>query len=204
MKRCGICRDLKPMSAFGPDKAIADGRKSRCRSCLAAYERARMKPHRKGPRKRMPIEEERRRKRESLRRARTTDPESHRQKRREYRASRRDRERAACRAYYRRDPKKAVARAAAYFRKHPERKRESEARRRARKAETQDGPVDYAFVMRRDRMICHLCRKKVKVKQLHFDHVIPLSKGGAHITENVAVAHDFCNLSKHDAVTSLF
>jgi 5-methylcytosine-specific restriction endonuclease McrA len=36
------------------------------------------------------------------------------------------------------------------------------------------------------------------VETHHFDHVIPLSRGGRHSTENIQLAHPFCNWSKND------
>lgn len=33
---------------------------------------------------------------------------------------------------------------------------------------------------------------------LHFDHVIPVSRGGAHSMDNIKSAHAVCNLRKHD------
>lgn len=53
-------------------------------------------------------------------------------------------------------------------------------------------------------MMCHICRLKVREKDLHFDHVIPLSKGGEHSTTNIAVSHGSCNQSKWNAVVTLF
>jgi len=53
-------------------------------------------------------------------------------------------------------------------------------------------------------MICHICRKKVRLSQLHFDHVIPLAKGGEHSERNIAVSHGRCNQRKSAAVLTLF
>lgn len=54
-----------------------------------------------------------------------------------------------------------------------------------------------AYIIERDRSICHLCGKKVEPGEIHLDHVIPLSLGGAHDETNIRVSHAFCNLSKH-------
>ncbi len=40
-KPCSMCRGLKPIEDYGPDKANRDGRKSYCRSCNAEYHRER-------------------------------------------------------------------------------------------------------------------------------------------------------------------
>lgn len=60
-------------------------------------------------------------------------------------------------------------------------------------------------IYERDRWICKLCGKKVN-KDLPssdpmgatLDHIIPLSKGGLHIRENVQLAHRTCNSLKGD------
>lgn len=79
---------------------------------------------------------------------------------------------------------------------HPEKRREETMRRRARELGAAVGKVDYLEIVRRDKDVCHLCGKHVEEKDRHFDHVIPLSKGGAHSTENIRVAHGRCNVRK--------
>ena len=56
--------------------------------------------------------------------------------------------------------------------------------------------VARAYVMARDRMVCHLCGRRVRVDELHLDHVIPLSLGGSHDVGNLRVAHARCNTAK--------
>lgn len=45
---------------------------------------------------------------------------------------------------------------------------------------------------------CYLCGKLIPLGDRHVDHIIPLSKGRAHRPSNLAVACDFCNMSKHN------
>lgn len=46
-------------------------------------------------------------------------------------------------------------------------------------------------------MVCHICSRRVEDNsQLHFDHVIPLSRGGEHSNDNIKVSHAVCNMSK--------
>jgi uncharacterized protein YjhX (UPF0386 family) len=54
----------------------------------------------------------------------------------------------------------------------------------------------------RDGWICQLCKKRVDKKLKHphpmcasLDHIVPISKGGPHLKENVQLAHLHCNLS---------
>ena len=48
---------------------------------------------------------------------------------------------------------------------------------------------------------CYYCRKKTRLTQ---DHVIPLSKGGAHNKQNVVGACLPCNLAKGAKIVTLF
>jgi len=76
-------------------------------------------------------------------------------------------------------------------------------RRRARKAATQTGPVDLALILERDGMVCHICSGVIEaMTDLHFDHIIPLSKGGPHIAENIAPSHAQCNMHKGARLTA--
>lgn len=65
-------------------------------------------------------------------------------------------------------------------------------------------PVDYEQIWRRDRGRCHICKEPVRRSLAHFDHVIPLSKGGEHSETNIAVAHGRCNVRKNAFVLTLF
>jgi len=37
---------------------------------------------------------------------------------------------------------------------------------------------------------------QIEPPDLHFDHVIPLSKGGPHTYDNIRPAHSWCNMRK--------
>ncbi|MFE5290344.1 HNH endonuclease signature motif containing protein [Nocardia sp. NPDC056611] len=48
-------------------------------------------------------------------------------------------------------------------------------------------------------MVCHICNGGIAdMSDLHIDHVIPLSRGGAHTKENLKPSHSVCNLRKSD------
>lgn len=74
----------------------------------------------------------------------------------------------------------------------------AQARRRIRIESTEIEPVSYAEVIERDGQVCHICEGNVAMENLTIDHVVPLAKGGAHIFDNLAVAHWFCNSRKND------
>jgi 5-methylcytosine-specific restriction endonuclease McrA len=46
--------------------------------------------------------------------------------------------------------------------------------------------------------ICYYCQERVCTKDVHFDHIIPLSKGGPHSVENLCVSCSYCNYSKNN------
>ena len=41
---------------------------------------------------------------------------------------------------------------------------------------------------------CHICGEKIKEKDLHADHVVPVSKGGENM--GMKPAHSWCNLRR--------
>lgn len=45
----------------------------------------------------------------------------------------------------------------------------------------------------RDGWRCHICGGRVRQRDATMDHLVPLSVGGQHVRENVALAHRLCN-----------
>lgn len=91
-----------------------------------------------------------------------------------------------------------------------ERRRANYELRRARKKT--NGPVEKFLnveVFERDDWLCGLCGEPVD-KDLAWpdpmsaslDHIIPLSRGGAHTLDNVQLAHLVCNIRKNNQVTT--
>lgn len=92
-----------------------------------------------------------------------------------------------------------------YCRNHPDAVRIRKARQRAvkRKATVGDSASIAAWQKKwrsRSTVACHWCRKRVKTVDVHVDHIVPLSKGGAHAVENLCVSCARCNLKKHDTL----
>ena len=48
--------------------------------------------------------------------------------------------------------------------------------------------------------ICHYCNRKVAVKELTMDHVIPLSRGGRSSKGNLVPCCKACNTAKKDGM----
>lgn len=60
------------------------------------------------------------------------------------------------------------------------------------------GVVDYTEILARDGYVCHICKKETIPGEIHFDHIFPLSRGGEHSMDNIAVSHASCNLRKNN------
>ena len=117
---------------------------------------------------------------------------------RAYREKHRDARAAYCRAYYAANREKLTAQKRVYSETHREERAALGALRRARKAGSpRVEKIDRAYVYERDGGKCHLCRKKAPRSRFHLDHLVPLSKGGTHTHDNLAVAHARCNISRH-------
>ncbi len=48
------------------------------------------------------------------------------------------------------------------------------------------------------RVRCPYCSKYPKIGERHVDHKVPLSKGGPHCADNLAICCGTCNIQKHD------
>ena len=72
--------------------------------------------------------------------------------------------------------------------------------RRAKERGNQAQRLNLIRVWRRDKGHCYLCRVKLKIWEFTLDHVVPLSKGGAHNYSNVRVCCLPCNLKKGSSV----
>lgn len=99
-------------------------------------------------------------------------------------------------AWKERNSEKVTESRARYNRDNPETVIAWSQRRRAKQAQAAVGDVDFKRIWKRDRGVCYLCGRSVDKKDVHYDHVIPLSRGGAHSEENLRVTHGRCNLIK--------
>lgn len=74
--------------------------------------------------------------------------------------------------------------------------RASDMKRRRKMKATQSEPVRIALVAERDGWRCGICRGRVTRATWSLDHVVPISKGGAHTYANVTLAHLECNTKR--------
>jgi 5-methylcytosine-specific restriction endonuclease McrA len=117
---------------------------------------------------------------------------------RKYRKDNSTRVRAHWKAWEERNPEKV----AEHIRKQnarPEvkaRKKALKHKRRAIENSAHAESIDFGVVWNNSAGLCFLCGNFVDKGREHYDHVIPLSRGGDHTYANVKVTHSKCNLTK--------
>lgn len=74
---------------------------------------------------------------------------------------------------------------------------ENHGRRRVRKFNGKSERIRWKWILETYGKVCHLCGDEME-GEMHWDHVIPLSRGGDHVTENIRPAHPSCNLQKYN------
>ncbi len=191
MKTCSKCREVKPPEEFYRASKEKDGRQSSCKECTKQYYRDNRAAF--------------------IAKARTweqANPEKVREKQKRWAASERGKEksREKSRRYYARHREERREEWKAQKRAYRERARhifnQHQARRRALTRGATVDRVDYAAILERDDWHCYLCSMPIEPGNVHFDHVIPLSKGGAHSNENIRATHAHCNLRKNNRLIS--
>jgi 5-methylcytosine-specific restriction endonuclease McrA len=118
-----------------------------------------------------------------------------------YRSENKEILKARCAAHYAKNSKKAIEYQRSYIKLHPEHKRASDASRRARKL---NAPIGSSFaVIKWDktwrsmrRVSCFWCRNEFSPKKCHADHIVALSRGGAHEVGNLCISCQPCNNKK--------
>ena len=58
-------------------------------------------------------------------------------------------------------------------------------------------------VVRRDGQMCQVCGRNVPDRELHLDHLIPVSRGGTSSVENLRVLCAQCNRDKSDSLSEV-
>lgn len=103
-----------------------------------------------------------------------------------------------CRRQYYRDNREHWKDLVARWRaENPERVVNSQRQREIRVRQGRTGHVSLKRILIRDGQCCHLCGQLIEsLADLHFDHIIPLSKGGEHSENNIAASHAWCNMQK--------
>lgn len=52
------------------------------------------------------------------------------------------------------------------------------------------------FLVKRDGLICGICKESLEASKVHIDHIIPVALGGLDIMDNVQLAHPECNMAE--------
>ena len=58
-------------------------------------------------------------------------------------------------------------------------------------------------VVRRDGQVCAMCKRNVLDEEIEFDHIIPISRGGATTTENLRILCRECNRKKSNTLSEI-
>lgn len=183
-KTCNECNLEKELELFSPLKKGKYGRRAKCKTCQAKIARL----------------------------SRAENPAASRTAIQKYRKShpeviaRRDAK------YYIKNKERLNEKTKTWRTDNPEKyaelNRRKERVRRARKFDNGSLPYSEQQVLELHGALCHLCKTEIDLTAprspgvdgwengLHIDHVLPLSKGGADILDNVRPAHGLCNLQK--------
>lgn len=190
-KRCPKCGETKPIGEWGRNSTTKDGLQGWCKSCLRDYSNARYANDQEYAAR------ERERCRDYSNARYANDQEF----------AERERKRSLkwlskpTNVEWKRKQKQKWAK------DNPEARRESSRRRRAVKNGAEAEKIDLAALFERDGWVCHLCGESVD-RNLKYpdpgsashDHVVPISRGGAHTWDNVKLAHLGCNISKGNKI----
>jgi 5-methylcytosine-specific restriction endonuclease McrA len=139
--------------------------------------------------------------RENVRRRRAKDPEKWRDYNHRYYLENKDAALEQARLWVIEHPKEAAEAGRRYRLKYPEKRKEKSQRRRALKAAATIKPVRakfFAIKLKECNYHCVYCLIDLRTPgvETHWDHVVPLSKGGEHSEENLVPTCAGCNLSK--------
>jgi 5-methylcytosine-specific restriction endonuclease McrA len=134
--------------------------------------------------------------RERLRRDRESNPDRFRQYGRKWREENPEKHRACSRKLRDADPERDRARCRKWKSANLDKRRETEARRRARKSGCDVSPVNVQHVVEAASSLCAMCFAHVPEGLRHIDHIVPLDKGGPHSQENLQLLCYRCNTRK--------
>lgn len=213
MRECRKCLHSLPLSAFQVARYRKDGYSAKCKPCSAAIVAAYRKAH---PEK---IRQHRKKRyakfRDQLlaetRRYRKLNYALYKITQKAWDKANAERLRAAKRVWLKTEKGRACSKRvqARFQARHPDRLKEYVKRYRQRHPEkraywdylkrsrfaaiAEKEVVDRLVVAQRDKWRCHICRRRITKATLSLDHLIPITKGGAHTYRNVAACHKRCN-----------
>ncbi len=132
------------------------------------------------------------------------DPTKCKERSRRYRLNNKEKASAAVKAWCAAHPDQLRAMKQEWqradYRRHPERYREIQSRRKAQKLHTQVEKVDFKAVLEDAKGRCGICGEPFDLFGIDFDHIVPLAKGGTHTRDNLQATHSRCNRAKGSRV----
>lgn len=136
--------------------------------------------------------------------AQAADRERFRAYNRKWRLANLDKARMRDNAYNAANREKRAAYTRAYRRANPEYYADQIVKRIARlRGAGAVEDISRREVYERDGGACYLCSTPIPYQGYHLDHIVPVSKGGAHTSHNVATSCAPCNLRKRNKLPPL-
>lgn len=188
-KLCRKCGQEKPTTEFHKDKATRDGLRTKCKSCVKIYDDS--------------IKEKRDARGKEIYRA---DPALKIQKTRKYHLDNPEWSKKTLREWHQKNKVRRSEKVIERFNNDPEfrayRKKTSAEGNRKRRALLAncyvEYNIDYGNLLASYKNSCYICNVKLVPEILHWDHFMPLSKGGAHSSENLRPTCFKCNVRKNN------
>lgn len=185
MKVCTKCKEEKPLEAFSKDSQKKDGLRSSCKACKKTYDKKYVSENKESKYAKAAIYNA-----------------AHREEKAAYDKTRRDEYgdviRSKKREYYHNGGKEVGD---TWIKNNRERTR-SYASKAAAKRRTLlvDSELSHKKVeqwLKLQEPVCAYCKTCCK-EYYEIDHILPLSRGGAHSLDNLAISCRSCNRSKKD------
>jgi 5-methylcytosine-specific restriction endonuclease McrA len=207
-KCCTSCSTEKPPSEFGNHKIMKDGLMTVCRVCVAAKNKAAYQASKderkvKSAAYRARTKEQ---KAEAASRYRAANKEKIAAAQATYRSKNAEKLKAGKAEWYQANKESCAERSATWHKENPERHLVHTQNRRALKKQG-DGRISQGLTARLlalQKGRCACCKGDLKELGRHLDHIVPLSKGGAHEDANIQLLCPSCNTSKRDKLPHEF
>lgn len=196
-KKCSKCGEIKFINEFYKSKGHKYGVSCWCRSCEVEYA--------KEYRKNYPE-----RKKEACKKYILNNPEKRKESSKKYVENNTEERKKSIEKYYKNNLEKCKAAGKKWQKNNPLKVLDIRQKRRASLKGEMSEKIDLLTIYENHNWICGICGKKINknlkhphLKSVSLDHIIPLSKGGHHISNNVQPAHLFCNISKFNRISNI-